>query len=261
MEIEAPEIEQLRAENTRLKQLNHIYRNAIAFAGHEWSNQISLLNLSVACLETNEQQTFNDQQKEALARIEQCAAVILRVARNYMHMPHLENGVFRPSRIFVEPVADIFKPLLFSYADLVAIRRQTAELSISRPDLLVWADRELLLTVCQNLLHSVIELGPTDSVISLNVLERGKVDEFCIWNRSTNISEHDLKLVTNPLNWEGAGEYTSTKELGLYIASLIIKAHGGTLISESSTSMGIKFVFTLPKRQTLLTQRNRNPGA
>ncbi|MBN1563000.1 MAG: HAMP domain-containing histidine kinase [Anaerolineae bacterium] len=239
------EIDRLRAENTRLRQLNNLYRNAITFAGHEWRNQLSLLNLSVSRLQYD---TLNDQQQTLLMHLQHSAAAMLRIAHQYMSLAHVEHGVFQLHPVLTNPAENILNPVFASFAHLLADRHQTYAINVSRPGLLVWADSELLLTACQNIVGAAVRYSATQSEIMVDVLERVNVDEFSFVCSNTILTNSELQQLSDPFNCVKNQPTLLPTEIGLYLACLIINAHNGRIDFEASPSGKLQFTFTLPKR-------------
>jgi signal transduction histidine kinase len=239
---------QCEEEIEQLRQQNQVFRDAIAFAGHEWRNQLSLLNLATARL----MREVGDPtaQQMTLERIRECATVMQRIARNYLDLAQIENGSFRPRYTLVNPVREVIEPVLSSYADLLAGSRQTWYINISRPDLAVWADRDALITVYDNLISNAIKYGEPGGGIIFGVLERGRVDELSVWNSGPGIAAEHLESIGKLFAQPPEANIADGTGVGLYLIRRIVEAHQGCLRVESGPGAGMSVVFTLPRRGT-----------
>jgi signal transduction histidine kinase len=170
---------QLEEEIRQLRRQNRIFRDAIVFAGHEWRNRLTLLSLAAARLmrETGDAAA----QQMTLERIQECATAMQHIARNYLNLAQIESGAFKLRFTLLNPVRDVIEPVLSSYTDLLAESQQTWTINVSQADLVVWADREALITVFDNLISNAIKYGERGGKIIFGALERGRVDELSVW--------------------------------------------------------------------------------
>jgi len=239
----------LQSENEHLKQQNQWIYDILAFTGHELSNRLQRLTLDSQKLALQVESALNAQQKETLARINRNAVSIAAISRNYLRLAQLESTDFNPCPSLVDPKRDIFQPLMNEYADHLAEREQTCELRIAWPELLLWADRGLLYSACDNLLNNAIKYGAQGGRINITVTECGLLSEISIWNSGPGI---DPVYVENLFRrfFRGSHDDGSTGTgIGLYLAHRIAEAHRGRLRVESLPGAWAEFTFTLPKRE------------
>jgi signal transduction histidine kinase len=239
----------LEAENERLRRVNQMYRDAMAFAGHEWRNRLSLLSVSLSVLEHEIRDVLNEDQKESLERIRLDMAVIMRVARVYLSMSQAERESFPIRAVFVDPIRDVITPTLFSYKGMLTERQQTYVIQEGQPNPLVWADRDMLAVIYDNLIGNAIKHGGPGGKIVLSVLERGMVDELSVWNSGPGIPDEQIEALVDPFATSAHENREWFAGIGLYLTRRIIEAHGGTMRIESWPGTGVKVIFTLPKRR------------
>jgi signal transduction histidine kinase len=239
----------LEAENERLRRVNKMYRDAMAFAGHEWRSRISLLSVSVTVLEREIRDFLNEDQKETLERIRLDMAAMMRVARVYLSMSQAERESFPIRPVFVDPIRDVISPALFSYADMLKDRQQTYQIQAAQPTPLVWADREMLAVVYDNLIGNAIKHGEQGGKIILSVLERGLVDELSVWNSGPGIPNERIEDLVDRFAASTNENRERFAGIGLYLSRRIIEGHGGTMRIESWPGTGFKVIFSLPKHR------------
>jgi signal transduction histidine kinase len=109
---------------------------------------------------------------------------------------------------------------------------------------LVEADRDRLMQVLGNLLSNAVSVTPAGGEIAVGAETDHHEVTFFVRDTGPGItSEEQAHLFERFRRGKKAG-YRSTG-LGLYIASAIIKAHGGRLWVESELGQGSTFFFTI----------------
>jgi signal transduction histidine kinase len=112
----------------------------------------------------------------------------------------------------------------------------------------VW-DEDRIAQVVDNLLTNAVRYSPRDSVVRIEIGETGDGEVFLrVSNAAQPIPAEVAAVLFEPFKrgarTAGAGGGLG---LGLYIASEIAKAHGGTLVLEASDEAGTRFCMTLPR--------------
>lgn len=111
----------------------------------------------------------------------------------------------------------------------------------------IMIDSEKIRMVIYNLVDNALKYAPHGQ-INLKVTQKDEETQFSIEDNGAGIPEEDFNKLFQPffrgknileLDNKGTG-------LGLYIARLIIEAHGGKIWVESKINEGSKFIFTLP---------------
>lgn len=240
----------LQRENDCLRRRNQCLQDALAFAGHEWRNQIARLSIAAERLSVEPNSTLSARQQEALEHIQESAGAMRRIANNYLNLARLEGQgfVLRPS--YVEIVRETLSPLLAYYSDSITERGLTCQIKIARSDTLVWADKGLFGSIWDNLLDNAIKYGGYGGKIMFSLTERGTEYEFSVWNSGQGVPVDQTERIferfvsgTNLTATNGTG-------IGLYLARKIVEAHEGRMWVESQPGMWANFVFTLPRRET-----------
>ena len=112
-------------------------------------------------------------------------------------------------------------------------------------------DRERIQQVLTNLISNAIKYSPKGGDIIVSSASKNSSLIVAVEDKGIGISEESQKMLfqrfyrsSNPMinTFPGLG-------LGLYIASEIVKRHGGTISVESKENKGAKFVVNLPLNQ------------
>lgn len=241
---------ELEVENSRLRRSSQLIQDAVAFTGHEWRNQLSLLELTAAVLMRQAGADDNDYRIATAKRIRHAVTAMQRIADNYLVLSKLNTNSFEIQPAYLDPIRDVINPVVGSYSDVLAQREQTCNIKVVKPDMLIWADQSLLISVYDNLISNASKYGQDGSTIEVAIIERGLQDELSVWNSGPGIKHDELELIFERhtrgsqaavVNGKGVG-------IGLYLARKIVEAHGGRIWADSKPGAWAKFTITLPKR-------------
>jgi PAS domain S-box-containing protein len=182
--------------------------------------------------------------RRAPEAIERAATRMDRLIRDMLDVTRLEAG-----RLPVEPASISLEPLVAD--SLEAQKALAASGSVDLQSNLahelppVWADRDRLLQVLENLIGNALKFTEARGCITVGAAPRG--DEVLVWVADTGTgipAEHlphlfDRFWRARPNERRGAG-------LGLTIVKGIVEAHGGRIWVESTPGRGSTFFFTIP---------------
>ncbi|MHB1133847.1 MAG: PAS domain-containing sensor histidine kinase, partial [Chloroflexota bacterium] len=139
-------------------------------------------------------------------------------------------------------------PLLSDIAGRVGKPEDQARLRLETPDPLlpVLADPEHLERAIVNLITNALKYSPADKAVVVTATTSEGAATLAVSDQGLGIATEDLPRIferyyraKNSNRAEGLG-------LGLYIARLIVEAHGGRIWVESEPGKGSTFSFTLP---------------
>ena len=112
-------------------------------------------------------------------------------------------------------------------------------------------DKEKIRMVIYNLLDNALKYSPNGQIL-LTIKQNNEETEFSIKDEGVGIPEEDFEKLFQPffrgknileLDNKGTG-------LGLYIARLIVEAHGGKIWAQPKINKGSEFIFSLPNQIT-----------
>jgi signal transduction histidine kinase len=114
-------------------------------------------------------------------------------------------------------------------------------------------DPARLAQMLSNLIENAVRHGAREGPVAVSACEEGTEAVLRVHNEGEPIPEPLLKRLFEPLasteeSAEGA-EGSSGLGLGLYIASAIAHAHGGSIRVESTQAQGTTFSVFLPRRK------------
>jgi len=180
---------------------------------------------------------------EDLASIKQGTGRLSRLIDDLTDMTRLENGRIRLDRSLVDPVA-LTRTIVSTLGELFPGTpiNLTADLPVGTID----ADTVRVEQILANLINNAIKYSPHGGSVSITVCQDGDDMRFSVQDHGVGISPVEQHHVfdrfyraTNTGQADGSG-------LGLYIAKMLVDAHGGRIWVESTLDEGSTFTFTLP---------------
>jgi len=140
--------------------------------------------------------------------------------RKLTRVPEPEKKIFK--------VADLLRRVKVLYDSLEMSQKADLTISISNPDLEIFADQNLISQVLINLLKNALEANENNPEIRIAIAAGTDIDnrpELCVTDNGPGISEEKLEEIFVP--------FFTTKEkgsgIGLSISKQIMKVHGGNL--------------------------------
>ncbi|MES2527244.1 MAG: PAS domain-containing sensor histidine kinase [Bdellovibrionota bacterium] len=172
------------------------------------------------------------------------ATVCMGIVKDILDMAKLEKGPFEveSSQFLASALLNSLRPI---YDPLADYRNIALNWEIS-PAIEIYGDRERIFQVISNIVGNAIKFTPDSGKISVMCSENEKEVLFQVSDTGPGIQCEHLKKIFQK-NYQVQEKPTSTG-LGLYIAEMIISAHGGKIWVESHPGQGSKFFFTLPRK-------------
>jgi signal transduction histidine kinase len=189
-----------------------------------------------------------------LAKNEHPSTAIRRAHEQVIRLEKLTDGLLALSRIEAQSGTEQATPV-----DLVSLIRSTSELYASRaeqaglgyelflpeqvPPVLGRADQ--LASVISNLMDNAIKFTPTNGKVSLGLRRLDQTLELTVQDTGIGIPPDDLpQLFERFRRGHNASDHPGSG-LGLAITKAIVKAHGGSIMAESSP-VGTRITVNLP---------------
>jgi len=183
--------------------------------------------------------------RDVALSIYRSAVRMSRMVQDLLEIARIESGHFLVERSRV-PVSQLICDAVNSQEFIAAAASVDLRLEVARdvPD--VWADRDRLLQVFDNLVGNAIKFTPPGGHIRVGAAAPNE-DEVQFWvaDAGVGIAAEDLPHVFDRFWQAHKGERRGTG-LGLTIVKGIIEAHAGRIWVESAMGIGTTFFFALP---------------
>ena len=214
----------------------------MAVLGHDLRNPLAAIAAGIRLLGRREQLSESGQRiiAEMNGSVDRASSLIdnlLDLARGSL------GGGFAISRDADAPLTPVLEQVVAEVRAIAPEHRIDASFDIEEP---VCCDRGRLGQLASNLLSNAVTHGGAAQPIRFEAFTQG--DEFVLFvaNAGEPIPEEVRSRLFNPFFRAAARPSNQGLGLGLFIASEIAKAHGGTL-DVSSTAQETRFTFTMPK--------------
>lgn len=212
----------------------------IAVLGHDIRNPLAALAAGVRLLGRREQLSEQGLSilREMNGSVERASALVddlLDLARGSL------GGGFAVERDADEPLTPVLEQVVAEIRKIAPERILEVAIDLEEP---VYCDRGRIGQLASNLLANALTHGAIDQPIRFDAVTRAQRFELSVANGGTPISPEVRERLFQPF-FRGANRPSRNGlGLGLYIASEIAKAHGGTL-DVTSTQEQTRFTFSM----------------
>jgi two-component system NtrC family sensor kinase len=240
----------LAEREVKLKALNRSYMETLGFVSHELKGPVATILNYAYLLREQKLGEVNDRQVKAIRAIDAASNRLVEMVRHYLNLSRIENGELQPlcGRIVLRE--DILTPLLDRLEHELQAHAMRVDLQVG-PEIVLLADRNMVLEVFENLFSNAMKYGRPQGVISLHVeLEEPDRYLFKLRNDGEGIPADRIdSLFQKFTRLEGTEGVRCQKGtgLGLFITRSIVEAHGGRIRVASEAGAWVEFVFTLPR--------------
>jgi len=184
--------------------------------------------------------------KAALKVVYQANERLLRLAENLLEMARLENGRLA---LDVRPFAlnEVIRGLLDEMKSKAAVKGLRLAYKNSLSKSAVNADEVMLRQVISNVLDNAIKYSSTGTII-ISSQKVGRLIEIAVADSGPGLSAQEIKGIFKKFERGSQSRDGNGFGLGLYIARLIMKAHGGSISAEPGKKKGLRVSLRFPAK-------------
>lgn len=212
----------------------------IAILGHDLRNPLASIDAGTRYLQ---RKGFDDKAPEVLGLIQKAVLRMTTLVDNVLDLARGRiGGGIKLARNSGQPLTPVLEQVINEIRTVWPERQLDVTLSIAEP---VDCDRHRVARLLSNLLGNAIAYGAPDQPVRVDGRTDGGALELSVANAGKPIPPETMERLFAPFT---RGEVMSNRQglgLGLYIASEIARAHGGTL-GVSSTADETRFTFRMP---------------
>lgn len=119
--------------------------------------------------------------------------------------------------------------------------------NIHDENLAVYADKNALLRVVQNLVENAIKFSPPKTAVEISLWRDNHVAMMQVSDQGPGIAPGDKARLFQRF-WQGRSgrQFSTGTGLGLYLCRQIVEAHEGKIWCDSAENSGAKFIVSLP---------------
>lgn len=187
--------------------------------------------------------------KEFISHISNSANSLLLLLQNLLEWSRLQTGKmeYYPNRINLYSQAET----VISIIEGNAVKKGIKLNNQIPKGAFVYADKNMLSSICQNLLSNAIKFSNPGENIVISADELADYYQITVADTGVGIREQDLKKLFRidvSHSTKGTANETGTG-LGLILLKDMVEMHGGKIWVESQFGKGSKFMFTLPRNK------------
>ncbi len=213
---------------------------------HELKTPLFLIQGYLYNILDNDQEiskTTKEQLEKALAHSERMHQLLKDL--DFVHQMEKDSIAIHPSYFDIEVLC---REIIFELQHLADIKSIQLEIVVHAENTLVWADRNRLYQVIENLITNGIAYNQTNGKVSILLNQAQNKVQLCVTDTGIGIAEKDIThiferfyRVESSRNRQhgGAG-------IGLAVVKQILDAHGMSIQVESALGKGSSFCFLLP---------------
>jgi signal transduction histidine kinase len=248
----------LSIDNARLYQANQRALRArdevLGVVAHDLRNPLNAVSLEAEILARGRRAHA----KESVVSIRRSAQRMNGMIQDLLDTARLEAGGIEGVRSSV-PASE----LIFDAVDAQRLIAAKAglELRVEVPQNLpeLWADRERLLRVFDNLIGNALKFTAPGGHITIGAVPKGNEVQVWVADTGVGISKDDLPNVFKRF-WQAPNAERRGAGLGLSIVKGIVEAHDGRIWVDSVLGTGTTFFFTIPVAIQIEAGRSEGAG-
>jgi signal transduction histidine kinase len=239
--------EELTRANEELLALQRLKEDLIHMVVHDLKGPLAEIQANLAMAATSTTEAF---QAEVLDAARLGSNDLERMILNLLDVSRLEEN-----RIFIEaqelnPAAFV-KEILDRHDPLAKLHEVQMSLDVPLSAPAVYADPILLRRVFYNLLHNALDHTPEGGRINVGLEWNDDEFQFLVQDTGKGIPKEFHEKIFEKFSQGDRGRPKTGSGLGLTFCRLAITAHGGRIWVESEPGRGSRFLFTIPRPNTL----------
>jgi PAS domain S-box-containing protein len=237
----------LAIENARLYRAAHraiqVRDDVLGIVAHDLRNPLNSILMQVELMQRRGGEPERRSQNP-VNRLRRSAARMDRMIQDLLDVARMEAGSLRLERDrvsagqVVADIVDVQKPL-------VADASLDLRLDVGHDVVEVWADRDRLHQIFENLIGNAIKFTAAGGSITVGAAQRDGEALFWVTDTGAGISAENLPHVFDRF-WQARKGERRGAGLGLAIVKGLVEAHGGRIWVESTLGQGTTFFFTVP---------------
>lgn len=230
------------------KELNELKSQFVSMTSHEFRTPLASILMTTDSLSQYWDKMKPEEIEQKLSRISNNVDFLSNILEKVLSLSHLESGKMS----FTPEFINIYDELNSILHDDGTIEFGNRKISFECPDenVGIYADRQMIRQVINNILSNACKFSPVDSSIYLKVNVLTGSVLLTVQDEGIGIKKSDIKDVFRPFKrGTNVGNIHGTG-LGLALSSEFVKWHGGAIDVESKVGKGSLFKVLLPKVPT-----------
>jgi signal transduction histidine kinase len=227
----------LQQSEATARQATQAREAILRVVAHDLRNPLSAISTLTDVLKNGPEREVGDEIAIAVKRMN-------RLIRDLVDLTLLDVGTFAIMQGRIR-TNEFLSAIVASQAPLASSASHALRLHASADISDIWADRDRLLQVFENLIGNAIKFTQESGEITLGARAGNGEVVFSVTDTGSGIKSDHLPHVFDRY-WQAPEARNQGIGLGLSIVKGIVEAHGGQIWVQSSPNKGSTFFFTIP---------------
>lgn len=236
---------QLQKANVELSQLDKLKNDFIAIASHELRTPLGVILGYASFLKDEAQGELGDHADAVLNSALKMRNLIEDMTN--LRFLKIRDSELQRDEVSLSGLLQLVRGDIFA---MVSANDQTFNIVPPEPDVVIYADRALLLMTLTNIVNNAVKFTPQEGHIQIKVIDRPQEVWICVVDDGIGIPHSELANIFRPF-YQVEDHMTRRHGgmgLGLSIAKAVAEAHRGRIWAESAgKDQGATFTLSLPK--------------
>lgn len=229
----------------KVRESDQLKSSMVANVSHEVRNPLSIVKLTLSNLADGLPGKINEMQKTVIQRCQQTIDRLIRMVNQLLDLSRIEAGRLMMKRSLIDLKLFIDNELT-NFTLALTNKNLQLEKQISASPIEIWADRDRIAQVFDNLFGNAVKYTPQNGRIIVRLANVNSNVRIEIEDTGEGIPANKLDKIFDKFERITRGKELGTG-LGLPIAKDIVEKHNGKIWVESKIEEGSKFIVLLPK--------------
>lgn len=236
----------------RLKESDRFKSAILSQFTHEMKSPLGSIKQATLLLENSLKNQMNPTQKRFIEIIKGNYDTLQNLINTILQSASYDLGNIQLKYRSVN-VVKVVTEVLINLSPMIKEKDLKVNINFSSRRIEAELDVEKFKEVVQNLLSNAVKFSNSGKSIDVRLSERLSLIRLVIKDQGIGIPEKEIPYIFEKMYRASNSEKISVKGtgLGLYIASQIVKAHGGQIQVKSVVNKGTAFTVTLPKNRRI----------
>ena len=245
-EILEQTVNQLKASEIKLSELNQVKDKLFSVVSHDLRNPLATMQSFLKLITDHEEKMSDEEREKLFAEAQQSLNNMNELLYNLLQWSKSQMNLlqFRPDKLYIKPVIEGAVKLVQLHAHMKQVEIKTSV----QESLVAHADKDMIEFIIRNLLSNAIKFSQRQSVVEVNAYLTSATVTIEIIDNGIGLHESKIKKLLEKhtsISRRGTEKEKGTG-LGLLISKEFIEKNGGQLQIESQPGKGSSFSFALP---------------
>lgn len=242
------EIEKLKIENEKLKEMNAVKSDLISISAHQLRTSLSALKWILKMFLDQDTGKLTNEQEGLVQKAYNSNERMIALVNDMLTLNHSEDTTI-PYNIESIDILNLVEQTVFEFSGETS--KKGVELMFLKPENplpLLRCDEKMIRVVLQNLIENAIKYSDQKDKVFISLKQSDKNIEFSVHDTGIGINKEDQDQIFHKFfrapNAVAKDEVGSG--LGLFTTQKIVERHNGKIWFETKEGNGTTFFVTLP---------------